>query len=238
MSQQVALVTGASRGIGSKVVTGLLADGFEVIGGARSSADGWESEASAQFHRYECDLTDESAVKRLFSEVRKQFGRLDVVINNAGAFSSDLLTTASADRFAALLQANLLSAQIVTREAVKLMRPKGFGRVVSISSIATRISITGNALYAISKLALEELMRGFATEFRSSGITFNTVAISFVEGTSMVNQLRSEVRATYEARLLATPALSMDEVMHAIRFFASPDAAPVTGQTIVLGSPR
>lgn len=237
MSDSVALVTGASRGIGARIASSLLADGFKVVGVARSPIDQWESVDSAGYHRHLCDLTDESSVKRLFSEVRKQHGRLDVVINNAGAFNSDFLLTASAERFASLLQANLLSVQVVSREAVKLMRPNGFGRVVSISSIATRIPMTGNALYGTSKVALERLMSGFAAEFRSSGITFNSVAISFVEDTGMVNALRPEARSAYEARLLAPQGLSIDQVMHTIRFLVAPDAAPVTGQTVVLGSP-
>lgn len=237
MSERVAIVTGASRGIGSRIATGLLADGFNVVGIARSPISEWEVVDSAGFYRHVCDLTDESAVKRLFSEVRKQYGCLEVVVNNAGVFSSDLLLTASADRFASVLQTNLLSAQIVTREAVKLMRPKGFGRVVSISSIATRIPVIGNALYATSKVALEELMGGFAMEFRSSGITFNNVAISFVEDTGMVNALPSTARASYEEKLLSPTALDMSQVMHAIRFLVAPNAAPVTAQTIVLGSP-
>ncbi len=237
VARRVALVTGASRGLGRLMVDGLLARGYLVVGVARTPVEEWIGADVEGFERHACDITDDSAVKRLFSEMRKRHGRLDAVINNAGAFSSDLLLTASADRFATILRANLVGAQVVSREAVKLMRPKGFGRIVSISSIATRVPMPGNAVYATSKLALEALMTGFAVEFRASGITFNSVGISFVDHTGMVDALRPEARASYESRLLQPHALSMDEVMHAICFFLDESAGAVTAQSITLGSP-
>lgn len=237
MTLGVALVTGASRGVGSRIAAGLIADGYHVIGAARTPVEEWNEVSHDRFHPISCDLTDESGVKRLFSSIRKQHGRLDLVVNNAGVFNSDLLTTASAGRFLELLHVNLVSAQLVTREAAKLMRPKSFGRVVSISSIATRIPLTGNALYSASKVALEHLMVGFANEFKGSGLTFNSIAISFIEDTGMVKALRSDARSQYESRLLVPNALSMEQLMHAIRFLVSRDAGPITAQTIVLGSP-
>mgnify|MGYP001599189149 FL=1 len=117
------------------------------------------------------------------------------------------------------------------------MRPKGFGRVVSISSIATSIPLTGNALYATTKLGLEALMEGFAVEFRGSGVTFNTVCVSFLEQTGMVDALRPEARANYESRLLVPRALRIEEIAHAVDFFVSGAASSVTAQVISLGSP-
>ena len=238
MSERVVLVTGASRGVGRRIVEGFLADGYTVIGAARSPIENWERPNAARFEPHVCDVTDESAVKRLFSEIRKQHGRLDVLVNNAGMFSSDLLLSASANRFDSVLRANLLSAHVVTREAAKLMKPKAAGRVISISSIASSIPLTGNALYASSKIALEALMRSFAVEFRNTGITFNCVGVSFLEDTGMVDALRPEARAHYEARLLAPKPLRFAEIMHAISFFASDDAGSVTGQVVTLGSPN
>lgn len=235
--EKVVLVTGASRGLGRRLVDGFLSDGCLVVGVARSPLDVWEGEANARFERHVCDITDESMVKRLFSDIRKRHGRLDVLVNNAGLFSSDLLLSASADRFNALLRTNLISTHVVTREAVKLMRPKGVGRVISISSIAVAIPLTGNALYATTKIALQSLMQGFAVEFRALGITFNSVGVSFIEDTGMVDALRPAARALYEARLLAPTPLKIEEILHAVRFFSSDDASSVTGQMITLGSP-
>lgn len=237
MNRKIVLITGASRGLGSRIAEAFLAEGCLVVGVARSPVEAWQGVVHESFERHVCDITDESMVKRLFSDLRKRHGRLDVLINNAGAFSGDLLLTASADRFGALLRANLVSAQVVTREAVKLMRPKGTGRVVSISSIATSIPIVGNALYATTKIGLEALMQGFAVEFRGSGITFNSVGVSFLEDTGMVDALPPAARASYEARLLVPNSLKIDEIMHAVRFFTADEAGAVTGQLIALGSP-
>ncbi len=237
MTEKVVLITGASRGLGRRLVDGFLADGWLVVGVARSPIEEWAGETDARFDRLVCDITDESMVKRLFSDIRKRHGRLDVLINNAGVFSSDLLLSASADRFGALLRANLVSAHVVTREAVKLMRPKGLGRVVSISSIAVAIPLTGNALYATTKVALESLMQGFAVEFRGSGVTFNSVSVSFLEDTGMVDALRPAARSIYEARLLAPAPLKIEEILHAVRFFTSDNASSITSQMITLGSP-
>jgi 3-oxoacyl-[acyl-carrier protein] reductase len=152
-------------------------------------------------------------------------------------FSGDLLLTTGRDRFASILQANLLGAHLMTREAVKLMRPMSRGRVVSISSVATSIPQVGNSLYGIGKGALERLMRDYAVEFRGSGITFNCVAVSFFEDSGMASALKPEARERYEARLLVPRAVGVGEVLGAVRYFRSDEAATVTGQVIDLGSP-
>jgi 3-oxoacyl-[acyl-carrier protein] reductase len=234
---KIVLITGASRGLGARLVRSFLSQGWMVIGVARSSIDVWEGEADLLFERQSCDITDESMVKRLFSDIRKRHGRLDALINNAGAFSADLLLTASGDRFRMLLQTNLVGSHLITREAVKLMRPRGFGRVVNISSIAAVIPMAGNALYATSKAALESLAKGYAVEFKGGGVTFNSIRVSFVEDTNMVGALKSAARGSYEARLLVPEPLMIEEIMHALNFFISEDAPSITGQIITLGSP-
>lgn len=236
MSGPVALVTGASRGIGRMLANGLSERGLQVVGIARTPVDEWE-ELPQSIVRRQCDVADESAVRRLYSSIRKEFGQLDVLINNVGVFSGELLQTASAERVAAVLSGNLGTAHVMTREAAKMMRARGAGRVISISSIAAMIPLAGNALYGASKLAVEGLMHSYAVEFKGSGITFNSIAVSFVEGTGMVDALKPQVRAQYEERLLVPRALLIDEVVGTVVFLASDAAASITGQTIALGSP-
>jgi 3-oxoacyl-[acyl-carrier protein] reductase len=236
VTEPVAIVTGASRGIGAALAARLAVAGYVVIGVARSSVDEWDA-STGGVDRRQCDVGDESAVKRLFSTVRKEHGRLDLTVNGAGMFSGDLLLTATGDRYSAVLRANLVGVHLTTRESVKLMRGSGRGRVITLSSIASEIAVLGNALYGTSKWAVERLMRDFALEFRGSGITFNSVAISFVEQTGMVEALRPEARALYEQRLLVPRPLGLDELEATIAYLSSDGAATVTGQVIALGSP-
>jgi NAD(P)-dependent dehydrogenase (short-subunit alcohol dehydrogenase family) len=237
VSGRVVVVTGASRGLGSDLARGLAETGATVVGVARTPVDDWELGSADHVDRRICDIVDESAVKRLFSGIRGDHGQLDLVVNNAGVFSGDLLLIASAARFAEVLSANLIATHVVTREAVKLMRPRGTGRVVSISSIATQVPVMGNALYASGKASLERLMRDYAVEFRGSGVTFNSIAVSFFEHSRMVASLKPEARADYESRLLVPRPVQLGEVLAAINYLASDEAATVTGQVVSLGSP-
>lgn len=232
------LITGASRGLGAELARNLLDSGCQVIGLARSPIDTWMTPESESFIKYQCDLTDESMVKRTFSSIRKNNFSVDVVINNAGVFSSQLLQTSTSTHIIDVLNSNLLSALYVTREASKLMRSNGGGSVVSISSIATAIRIPGNSIYGISKVGLEELMRGFAIEYQDSGITFNSIRVSFLENTGMVSSLSDKPRQVYESRLLAPWVLTVSEVLNAVQFFQSNLANSITGQVLTLGSPN
>ena len=231
------IVTGASRGLGSELVGSLIENGYHVIGIARTPTELWSVEASENFVRFQCDLTDDSAVKRTFSAIRKNGYSISCLVNNAGMFSSQLIQTSSSNHFKDVLNSNLIGAFLATREVSKMMRLSEGGSVISISSIATSIRIPGNAIYGVSKVALEELMRGFATEFKDSGISFNCIRVSFVEGTGMVDSLTEEPRKKYESRLLKPHALSIQEILHAILFFESNLSRSVTGQVLTLGSP-
>jgi 3-oxoacyl-[acyl-carrier protein] reductase len=237
MSKPVALVSGASRGIGAGLAHGLATAGYDVLGVARSTPESWSVAEDDLVSRFQCDISDESAVRRLYSSIRKSYGGVDLLVNNAGAFSGDLLTTLSADRMISILTSNLVGTQLMTREAAKIMRAQGAGRVVSISSIAASIAVVGNALYGTSKVAVEGLMRSYALEFKDSGVTFNSIALSFVEGTSMVDALKPDARASYEARLLVTRSLEMSEIVGTLGYLCSDHASSVTGQVILMGSP-
>jgi len=232
------IIAGASRGLGSELAKMLLNSGHRVIGLARTPIEAWSASSSENFLQFQCDLTDESMVKRTFSEIRKSGLPIDCLVNNAGVFSAQLLQTITGNHARDVLNSNLLSALYVTREVSKIMRSAGGGGVVSISSIAASIRIPGNAIYGVSKFGLEELMRGFADEFRGTGITYNSIRVSFVEGIGMLNSLDDGPRKKYESRLLEPNALSVSEILHAILFFQSNLSKSITGQVLALGSPN
>lgn len=238
MNPKIALVTGASRGLGVNLAESLIDDGYFVIGVARSPIESWSIHPSDSFHAYQCDINNESQVKHLFSFIRKEYQRLDLLINNAGIFNAELLQGTTATRFEKVLNTNLISVMSMTREAAKIMRKANSGRIITISSVATAIRIPGNANYGLSKRAAEELMLDFAIEFREVGITFNSVRVSFVEETGMAETLSSDARRKYESRLIISRPLQPKEVFHAIKFFASELAGSITGQVLALGSPE
>jgi len=238
MNEKIALVSGASRSLGAELVKLLISGGYFVIGIARSPIETWEIHPTENFYAHQCDVTDDSQVKRLFSLIRKRYQFIDILVNNAALFNAELIQGTTASRFLNVLDTNLVGTMLITREAAKLMRSRNYGRVVTISSIASATRIPGNAIYGISKRAVEGLMTDFATEFREMGITFNSVAISFIEGTSMVGTLGSEARNKYESRLLVQRPLASIEIFHAIKFFASSLSGSITGQVLALGSPE
>lgn len=228
-------MTGASRGVGA-IVAGALAKDHDVVGLARSPVGEWACDERVT--RTECDLTDESATRRAFSQLRKSGSGPDVLIHSAGMFSADLLGATSGARFADVLAANVVASQNVIREGIKEMRRNDFGRVVALSSIAARIPLTGNAVYGTSKVALEHVVRSYAVELAGTGLTFNCLALSFIEGTPMVEALQDDARRRYEARLSHPAAVTPAQLMHAIGFLIAEDAAAVTGETLVLGGPH
>jgi 3-oxoacyl-[acyl-carrier protein] reductase len=158
-------------------------------------------------------------------------------VGNAGAFSADLAVLASAATVTKILQQNVVAGFVVAREAAKLMRPAGFGRIVTISSIAVRIPANGNAFYAASKAALQQITEVMALELADSGITLNTIGVSFVEGSGMYEQAKPEALEGYRSRLRVDRPISIDELAHAIDFFADPLAGAVTAQTVYFGGP-
>ena len=234
---RVVLVTGASRGIGSQLCEYFLDSGCRVIGIARSETDSWQLANHKDLSKYKCDATSESEVKVLFSSLRKELGAVDLLINNVGQFHGQLLQLTSSEQFMTILRTNLLTAHLVTREYAKLMKPHGRGCAVSISSIATVLNLQGNATYGLAKSAVDSLMRSYALEYKDTGLTFNSVAVSFIENTTMTDRLSESVRASYTQRLLTSVPITINQLAQTIEFLATSNAKPITGQTIFLGSP-
>jgi 3-oxoacyl-[acyl-carrier protein] reductase len=230
------VVTGTSRGIGRMLAEHYVAAGDLVIGCSRGEVDHPPS-GSGSYEHHVCDLGDELAVRHMFSAIRKAHGAPSLVVGNAGAFSADLALLATAANVSKVLQQNVVGGFVVAREAAKLMRPAGFGRIVTISSIAVPIVAMGNAFYAASKVALEKITEVMALELADSGITLNTIGVSFVEGSGMYEQAKPESLDGYRARLRVARAISIEELVHAVEFFADPLAGAVTAQTVYFGGP-
>lgn len=226
----VALVTGTSRGIGRFLSEHLARQGMQVIGCSRDPADG----GIANYRHFAADVTDEAAVREMIHAVRRQFGRLDILINNAGIAAMNhfmLMPTETARR---LLEVNALGTFIVTREAARLMQKNRYGRIVNMSSVAVPMRIDGEAMYAASKSAVVSFTQIIARELASFRITCNVLALPPIE-TDLLRGVAREKIDQIVGQLAIKRLGRFEDVAHVVDFLISPASDYVTGQTICLG---
>jgi NAD(P)-dependent dehydrogenase (short-subunit alcohol dehydrogenase family) len=232
----VALVTGGGRGIGRAVVERLAADGHDLVAVGRDRA----ALETAGVRAEVCDVTDEAAVTALFERV----GAVDVLVNNAGLSTSAPLARTSLEDWNAQLAVNATGAFLCSRAALPGMLERGFGRLVTVASTAGRAGARYTAGYTASKHAAVGLMRALAAEVAGTGVTANAVCPAFVRTAMTERSVERIVAATGRSpeqaeRALAEASplgrlLEPDEVAAAVAYLASPDAAAVNGQTLVL----
>ena len=235
--RRVALVTGASRGIGRAVAEGLAADGFDLAlvyagneAAAAETAAACEA-AGATVRAYRCDVSDAEAVKAMADAVLADFGSVWALVNNAGVTRDGLLVRMSDEDFARVIDVNLKGAFHTIRALSRtLMRQRG-GRVVNMASVVGLMGNAGQANYAASKAGLIGLTKSVARELAPRGVTVNAIAPGFVE-TDMTAVLSDAVRENYEKQIPLGRLAAADEVAAVARFLVSDAASYVTGEVI------
>jgi 3-oxoacyl-[acyl-carrier protein] reductase len=226
----VAVVTGARKGLGRFLAEHLLTRGYRVVGCSRKPC-GWEAEG---FVDHPTDVTDEAQVRSLFREVTTRFGRLDVLLNNAGAASMNHSLLTPVDTFTRLMGTNLLGTWLVSREAAKLMQKRKFGRVVNFSSIAVPMRLSGQAAYVASKAAVENLSQVMAREVAEYGITVNVVGATPI-ATDMTRGVPQDKMDKLIDQFPIKRMGTFEDVANVVDFFLRPESTAITGQVIVLG---
>ena len=236
-SRRVALVTGASRGIGRAVARGLAVDGFDLAlvyaGNADAAADAVAAceAAGATARAYRCDVSNADEVKATVDAVLADFGSVWALVNNAGITRDTLLARMKDEDFVRVLDVNLTGAFNMMRALTRpLMRQRG-GRIVSMSSVVGLMGNAGQANYAASKAGLIGLTKSIARELAPRGVTCNAVAPGFIE-TDMTAGLSAEVREGYDKQIPLGYMGSAQDVAEVVAFLASPAARYVTGEVV------
>jgi 3-oxoacyl-[acyl-carrier protein] reductase len=237
LTDRIALVTGASRGIGRAIAEALAAQDAVVVAAARGDhAQAVVDGITARGGRAEAlslDVTDGALVEAAIADVVARHGRIDIVVSNAGITRDGLLLRMKRDDWDAVLQTNLTASFVLCQAALKPMLRQRSGRVVVISSVVGQIGNAGQANYAASKAGLIGFCKSVAREVGSRGITVNVVAPGLIE-TDMTRGLTGDTRGDWETRIplgrLGTPA----DVAHAVCFLASDEASYITGHVLAV----
>lgn len=235
--QQVALVTGATKGIGRAITLALLARGATVIGvygGDQAAADRMHAECGAGRDRLrlmQCDVADYQAVSALYAAVEEEFESLDILVSNAGIRRDSVLAMMPKEDWQRVIEVNLNGSYNMAKFAVMLMMKKKYGRIIFITSPMAYLGFAGQANYAASKAGQIGLMRSLSKETAKRKITVNCVSPGFID-TDLIAGLPVERRAEYQKLVPLGRFGTPQEVADAVLFLASRQAAYITGSVL------
>lgn len=236
MFDRVAFVTGGSRGIGRAIALNLGGAGYRVVV-ASPELDNNEAvaaeirAANGQAMTLNLDLTSPDSIKDAISQALKQYGRIDVLVNNAGITKDALAMRMKLEDWNLVLQINLTGAFLCIQQVLPAMLRERWGRIINIASVVGRAGNPGQANYVASKAGIIGLTKTIAQEVGSRGITSNAVAPGFVE-TDMTARLPQDVKDRMLGQIVLKRFGQPADIANAVRFLASDDAAYITGQCI------
>jgi 3-oxoacyl-[acyl-carrier protein] reductase len=236
LSGQVALVTGATRGIGRSIALGLGAAGATVVGTGTTDAGAAaisEALAAADIRGRGAvlNVTDVAAIDRVLGAVEKEFGAVAILVNNAGITRDNLLLRMKDDEWDAVMDANLRSVFRLSRGVLRGMMRARAGRIINITSVVGASGNAGQVNYSAAKAGIAGMTRSLAREIGSRGITVNCVAPGFID-TDMTQALPEAARTALLGQIPLGRLGRPDDIAAAVVFLASPGAAYITGATI------
>ncbi|MBV1841713.1 MULTISPECIES: 3-oxoacyl-ACP reductase FabG [Photobacterium] len=230
---KIALVTGASRGIGRAIAEILVERGATVIGTATSEKG---AEAISEYlgengKGLALNVTSPESIEAVLKQIKDEFGEVDILVNNAGITRDNLLMRMKDDEWQDILDTNLTSIFRLSKAVLRSMMKKRYGRIISIGSVVGTMGNAGQTNYAAAKAGLIGFTKSMAREVASRGITVNAVAPGFIE-TDMTKALNDDQRAATLSNVPAGRLGDPREIAAAVAFLASDDAGYVTGETL------
>jgi 3-oxoacyl-[acyl-carrier protein] reductase len=236
LKDKVALVTGASQGIGWDIAQALVVAGAKVAAAARTEEKlallvGEIEAAGGEAMAIKMDVADAEQVKAGFKQVIEKFGRLDILVNNAAITRDGLAVRMKVDDWDAVIRTNLTGAHLCIQQALGTMMRARAGRIINVSSVVAQMGNAGQANYVAAKAGLIGLTKAIAMEIASRNITVNAVAPGFIE-TPMTNVLSDKVKEELKARIPLGRLGVPRDVAASIVFLASDEAAYITGHVL------
>ena len=237
LRDRVAIVTGASRGIGREVAVMLAARGARVVAAARGDhaagtvaaigAAGGQAEAAS------LDVTDSAAIDIVVSRALERHGRIDILVNNAGIARDQLLMRMKRDDWDQVIATNLTAAFACAQAVIKVMIKQRGGRIISISSVVGQVGNAGQANYAASKAGLIGFSKALAREVASRGVTVNVVAPGLID-TDMTRAITDKAQGDWAGQIPLGRLGTTADVAAAVCFLASDEASYITGQVLAV----
>jgi 3-oxoacyl-[acyl-carrier protein] reductase len=241
LAGKVAVVTGASKGIGAEIARQLAAEGAAVVvgyGSSKAGADRIVADITGKGGKavaVQADMSEEASIRRLFAETKKAFDKLDILVNNAGVYEFIPLEKVTADAFHKMFNINVLGLILASQEAVKYFGPAG-GSIVNMSSFASTAALPMASVYSATKAAVDAVTRSLAQELGPRKIRVNAINPGMIEteGLQSAGLGESDFRKQVEARTPLGRIGKPQDIAPMAAFLASPDSSWITGETFVI----
>lgn len=243
LNGKVAVVTGASKGIGAEIAKAMAAEGASVVvnySSSKADADKVVAEIKGQGGKaiaVRANMAKQSEIQQLFAETIKAFGKVDILVNNAGVYGFIPLEEVTAEEFHRMFDINVLGLLIACQEAAKYFGPAG-GSIINISSVASSARYPNNAVYGATKAAVDQITRSLSAELGHRKIRVNSINPGLVETPGTTEIVKSDFRKKAEEGSALGRIGQPHDIAPAVVFFASDDASWITGESLFISGGR